>query len=853
MQFFIKTFIGANLIVAFSSWSDIEAFVKGTATCFYCGNFGFVGKPNSKDGNQLLPKRFVEFFYKMGGETEIRGEQAGGGLVLGRNKDNQIVFVGKKIVNQKRSNLTKSLEAAFAPARHKAKIAGVKPANSIIGAWHYRFGTSCPPSVLETHWHEWMPARFTSVWQIENGQWVCQRKNVNHRITHNGDFDAWKIFNKQIENTELGWWLERVLHTPNATTGDSPKIAGMMDLLITQGMWYASVRLAYQLAIATSITEAFGGKTPAKDAPNTAPSEIDLSRWADIFDQIFSFYTLLLPEASAIFTSEYLQRFENDACHAIAKDSTVGQCPQPQIITFVKTTIQAFLFNDLSCATQTFMSGARGSFSLVTISTLEPERLVLSAKGQPISIGSDRLQEYTIYASEPAAVDAILLGLPETYRLDLDQKTGEIAVVSAAEIKLYSMAQERELLPKKLEQRWIPMQGNSYIQSTKANARDPVERDLKEIPQVLKTIEESWLNPSSLNCQSARYFANIFIDKAKYFEAKQIKMLQAGLQTQVGASPSVDLLIIGVENSLWLGERFAQDLNTIFPFLQVSTISANQVLQKLKHDFSSLRLGKRSLVLAITQSGQTFPTVQAINAFEQLSRQQIIGELFILTGELSSFMGSPVARSGSVFGRKIFTNCSGRRTAEPATVTTVATHQTLTEILLYLAKQLRRTFTKSSPFGMTLTEADLLDLEIAKDEFIYKSAMTICGATITGAAIPSTTYQKAIASEKKWALHITETPLVWGIHALYVLITVGWVIPFGHTIPILKTILHLIFWATNLSPVGLLTLVNPVVTLADIAIYIFGPWLWTLGLRCIQGRQLLARTGKRTLVIGDVP
>ena len=38
----------------------------------------------------------------------------------------------------------------------------------------------------------------------------------------------------------------------------------------------------------------------------------------------------------------------------------------------------------------------------------------------------------------------------------------------------------------------------------------------------------------------------------------------------------------------------------------------------------------------------------------------------------------------------------------------------------------------------------------------------------------------------------------------------------------------------------------------DIGIYIFGPWLWTLGIRLLQGRQLLARTGKRALVIGDV-
>lgn len=41
--------------------------------------------------------------------------------------------------------------------------------------------------------------------------------------------------------------------------------------------------------------------------------------------------------------------------------------------------------------------------------------------------------------------------------------------------------------------------------------------------------------------------------------------------------------------------------------------------------------------------------------------------------------------------------------------------------------------------------------------------------------------------------------------------------------------------------------------MADLGIYIFGPWLWTIGLRLAQGRQVLARAGKRTLVIGETP
>ena len=137
----------------------------------------------------------------MGQETEVRGEQAGGGLVVAKNNDST-VFVGKKVVNRKRGNLTKSLEAAFASIRNRAIAAGIKPLSTVMGVWHYRYATSgTAPSELETHWHEWMKARNESVWQFTGRQWICETKNVHHRITHNGDFDSWEIFDRQIKNT----------------------------------------------------------------------------------------------------------------------------------------------------------------------------------------------------------------------------------------------------------------------------------------------------------------------------------------------------------------------------------------------------------------------------------------------------------------------------------------------------------------------------------------------------------------------------------------------------------------------------------------------------------------------------
>lgn len=816
-----------------------------------CGNFGFLGKRLPQDEADLLPARVVEIFKAMGRETEIRGEQAGGGVIFARDRADRVVFVGKKLVNQKRKNLTQSLETAFAATRRQAVNRGAKALNeAVVGIWHYRYATSSPPAILETHWHEWMPARFADVWRVEAGKWICDRQLVNHRITHNGDFDAWTIFDDAIENADLGLWLERVLHTPNATRGDSPKIAGMMDLLITQGMWDASLRLAYQLAIADAIEDAFGGQTPTKAAPNTAPTEAEIGDWSAIAQQVFLQHKdqLLLPYANSMveLSRKHLQQLEQELLQALNRNSSVSRWSTSKQSAFVKTAVHVFFHNNLYQATKLFLSRAKGSFGLVTASTLSEATLVVSAWGQPIATGFNVQDDYMVYASEPAAVDAVLSHIPRSYRLDLDQKAGEIAWVGVNHITVYSMLEDRELRGSELEERWIPLQGNSYILPPEEHAQDPVQRDIQEIPQVLKSIEISWRDSASFNCQSADYLIELLIEKAKNWDHKQRATINFKLE-QVTDVTCLDLLITGVESSLWLGERFAQDLTTLFPALSVKTISANQLLQRLQYDWKGLHLGKTSIVLAISQSGQTFPTLQATNALEELRRQGSISELFIMTGEICSLMGTAISQyyyQESSFTRRIFINGSGRRTAEPTTVAVAAAQATLTELLLYLAKQMRAKFPgHQGPFNMTLTTTDLLTLEKSKDDFLYRTE-SIVGTTSSGELNRSSDYQQLIRSSRKWALHIIETPLVWGIHAVYILLTVGL------NVPLVQTIFRLIFGIANLSVPALLL---PLLTLADILIYIFGPWLWSLGLRYLQHRPLLARTGKRTLVIGDVP
>ena len=876
---FSQTAIVANLLIAISSRSDVDAFLSGLADCLYCGNFGLIALRKPEDESQLLPKRMVEMSQQMGQETEVRGEQAGGGLIIGQHgtingiKD-RTVFVGKKIVNKKRSNLTKSLEAAFASIRSRAIAAGVKPlASTVTGVWHYRYGTSgASPSVLETHWHEWMAAREEAVWQFSEGKWRRAFENINHRITHNGDFDSWQIFGREVDNATLGLWLERVLHTPNATKGDSPKIAGMMDLLITKGMWYPAVRLAYQQAIATSIEAAFDGQQPGSNAPNTAPSKSELENWAKMFEDVFAseHFSLVQFKSPAIVPESFKAStsFQQKLLQALNESNSTAGWSELQKTSFVRFALEAFFDGDLYRATQIFMSQARGSFGLVTVSTLEPSHLVLSAKGQPISVGFNWEQGYMVYASESAAVDRILVGKSESFRLDLNQNLGEIARVSAEDITVYSLNRQQELSIVELQERWISMADNPFlphIQTHSNSDRNPVAEDINSIPRVLNEIKTSWQCRATLNRQSADYLVYLLIEKIHRFEKKQSMMFKAGIVTQVRKMSAVDLLITGEENSLWLGEKFARDLKTIFPLMNIVTLSANEVLQQIDRDFGKLHLSKDSLVLAITQSGQTFSTVQAIDTFDRLSGQGIIGEIFILTGEISSFINSTQGQGGlttitnsSFIGNnrnhchRIFVNGSGRRTAEPCTVTVAAAGQTLTELLLYLARQMRSNFPHSRPLGMTLTEESLMVLAMMKDDFLNKNVLQIVGATAQGESIKSTVNKQLVRGGRQWGNHVTETPLAWAIHALYIVISVGWAIPFGYTIPLVKTLSGLVFNLIGL-PQGIIEFIAPIVTLADIAIYIFGAWLWTLAIRAVQGRQLLARMGKRTLVIGDVP
>ncbi len=148
---------------------------------------------------------------------------------------------------------------------------------------------------------------------------------------------------------------------------------------------------------------------------------------------------------------------------------------------------------------------------------------------------------------------------------------------------------------------------------------------------------------------------------------------------------TIDLLIGGIECSLWIAEQFAADLRLIFPQLNVETVSANKLLGigtdaagKVFFPGSDQvmrrRIDKRTCVMLISQSGQTFATLHATRTISKL----VGNRLWILTGCFNSKMEGAMLETHKelhlIYKKdRVLNNYAGHRPAEPSSAAAVAT------------------------------------------------------------------------------------------------------------------------------------------------------------------------------------
>ena len=197
--------------------------------------------------------RVPDILREMAATTAARGGQAGGLVTLLPDGTGHRC----RYVPSKRADVARGLMQRFfaglwlRKAAAMLSMAGPEPCRMFLG--HTRFATSSKPSTNESHPHRFSQPKRVRVWRRGPGGWSSALERFELYVTHNGDFDYWPLFGRVRTQREVGQWLKVVLGATHVIAGcDSVKVAGVMELLRTQGVWEHALRLAYQVLFSQS-------------------------------------------------------------------------------------------------------------------------------------------------------------------------------------------------------------------------------------------------------------------------------------------------------------------------------------------------------------------------------------------------------------------------------------------------------------------------------------------------------------------------------------------------------------------------------------------------------------------------
>lgn len=243
-------------------------------TALFCGNFGVI-LLNSKWLTEDGGKAALNVMEKMVNVTMMRGAQCGGVVTFedhhkpsggGAPDMPQLTGLRSRVVNSKRTDLSKGIRKkvekdACNPLTGKLRGSD-KGDKSFVGGFygHTRFATTSKVTFDGTHPHQWTPRTKRSVYYPFSSKPTQKAAKhtiyVENFITHNGDLDFYQINGKNYDLGAIQGWLVHATGAKMPTSVDSCAIAGLVDLLRTQGCFALSARYAVSFGLSTSKIEA---------------------------------------------------------------------------------------------------------------------------------------------------------------------------------------------------------------------------------------------------------------------------------------------------------------------------------------------------------------------------------------------------------------------------------------------------------------------------------------------------------------------------------------------------------------------------------------------------------------------
>ena len=425
---------------------DVD-FHKNDLVVLRCGNFGMILLHHVWWTNEYQSVA-LDVLEKMIQVTMMRGAQSGGVVCFHPTKDRLKVDdryllhgVRTRVLNKKRTDLSVLLRQLV--YRDNSLFRKPFPKDFVpVYTGHTRFATSSISTLQGAHPHMWTPSSYRRVYNMSSNPRYDANTTareplsviVENYVTHNGDFDFYRVNGKSYGLELIQKWLVRVLHHPMPSAVDSNAIAGIIDVLRTQGCFGLSARFAVCLDMPTSdISDADSSKQPfptyhhfesiglvfenilREMLKSTSLSSIDeSSRLREAF--AWRAVSELAPRYGELFIGAALAPFVHDGENGTS------------LFAFCDSTIRAFFDNDLFAATKMFMANAIGSFGICVTSSLDAQRqLCMAARGQTMSVAFYPSKAMILYGSEQAAVKAGLrVSFPGDSNLDVDQSSRDV-------------------------------------------------------------------------------------------------------------------------------------------------------------------------------------------------------------------------------------------------------------------------------------------------------------------------------------------------------------------------------------------------------------------------------------------